>query len=183
MNLTKAQLNAIGHLTKEQENGTKAYIIRRDKITKVSQPFVSGVITFAEDGAEVGVAPINGRVIAALIKMGLIQAVGGDSVHGTLYEATQALLTNKAVLDKGSLSFGERAKHSTLEDAAFKFGCTVTFDRTPRLFKVERLDGVLFSRPHIDVSKGGIKVTRLTDLSLEEWQDEIAEVIKRSVLI
>lgn len=183
MNLTKAQLNAIGHLIKEKEGSEKAYIIRRDKITKVSQPFVSGVITFDEQGGEVGIAPINGRVIAALIKLGLIQIVGGDTVHGSLYEATQALLTNKSVLDKSLVSFGERAKHSSLEEAAYKFGCTVTFDRTPKLFKVERLDGRLFSRPHIDVSKGGIKVTRLTDLSLEEWQDEIAEVIKRSTLI
>lgn len=183
MNLTKAQLHAIGHLIKEQENGAKVYIIRRDKITKVSQPFVSGVITFDEDGAEVGVAPINGRVIATLIKMGLIQAVSGDTVHGSLYEAAQALLTNKGVLDKSLLSFGERAKHSTLESVAYKYGCKVTFDRTPKLFKVERLDGAIFSRPYIDVSKSGIKVTRLTDLSLEEWHDEIAEVIKRSTLI
>ena len=182
MNLTKAQLQAVGHLTKK--SGLEPlYLIRREKIAKVSQPFVSGVVAYDEDGKEVGIEPINSRVIDSLLSRGLIAEVGGDSVNGILYKPAERLLENKPLLDKAAVSFGERAKHSTLAESANKFGCNVVFDRTPSLFKVERQDGRKFTKPYIDVSLKGVKVTRLTDLNVAEWEDEIAEVIKRSQLI
>lgn len=183
MNLTKAQLQAIGHLIKVQPNNEKTYIIWREKITKISQPFVSGVVMFNKDGAEIGIAPINGRVIDALAKKGLIGRIAKDSVNGALYEATESLKGNEKLIAKCSLSFGERPSQQSLKDAAFKYGCDVLFDSVPRLFKVVRLDGVKLSKPFIDVSTGGVKVTRLTDLTLEEWESEIASAIKRSHLI
>ncbi len=183
MNLTKAQLQAIGHLTNAQSDGSEAYMVRREKVTRVSQPFVSGVITFDADGKEVGIAPINSRVIDALHKRGLIESVASDSVHGSLFKPTLGLLSNEKLIEKSQGSFGERATQQSLQESALKFGCSVQFDTIPRLFKVVRLDGKRFTKPHIDVSSTGVKVVRLTDLTIEEWEHEISLAIQRSELI
>lgn len=183
MNLTKAQLRAVGHLVKPRTDGAKLYMIRREKITSVKQSFASGVIAYDDEGQEVGVAFVNGRVVDGLNRRGLIEKVGGDSVTGILFKASDTLMQSKAILDKSRGALGERPTHETLAKSADKFACKIVFDRTPMLFKVVRQDGRKFTKPYVDVSLYGIKVTRLTDLTIQEWESEIAEVIKRSDLI
>ena len=109
MNLTKAQLQAIGHLTAKRGGNTQSFIVFREKITKVSQPFVSGVVAIDGSGAVEGIEPINGRVIDALVKKGLIELCSSDVVNGDLYKATEALLSNASLLLKCASSFGEAA--------------------------------------------------------------------------
>lgn len=183
MNLTKVQLQTVGRLVAGINEGKQLYLIRREKITRVAQPFVSGIIEYDEDNNEVGIAAVNGRVIDALEKRSLIDKVGGDSITGVLFKASKSLIQHKEILKKAALSLGERATHVSLARSADKFACRVEFDRTPLLFKLLRQDGRKFTKPYIDTSLTGVKVTRLTDLSIEEWESEIAEVIKRSDLI
>lgn len=183
MNLSKAQLQAIGLLTKAYPKVKDVYMVKREKRKEQKGSFVSGVVTFDELGREVGLASVHNLAIDALERRGLIEFIASDTVNGALYKATEALTSNDKLIEKSLNSFGERATQISLQESAYKFGCEVLFDRTPRLFKVVRLDGRQFTKPFIDVSSTGVKVTRLTDLTIEEWEREIAGVILRSSLV
>ena len=176
MNMTKAQLQAVGHLMKNNSEGDKQYML-------LSEDGFSGVYNHTESGEVNEIQKISRRVISTLADKGLITLVGKEPCGGQMLKAADHLIRNKELHKRGIEAFGERATYATLAAVAEKYYCSVEFERTPKLFKLIRLDGRAFSKPYIDVSEDGVKVTRLTDLSLGEWETEIANCIKRSELI
>ena len=149
----------------------------------LSESGFSGVYTHTAVGGISELHKVSRRVIEALFEKGLLSVAGKESCGGSMLIATDHLINNKELHKRGVEAFNERATYASLGALAEKYYCSVEFERTPKLFKVVRLDGRAFSKPYIDVSEKGVKVTRLTDLSLGEWETEIINCIKRSELI
>ncbi len=175
MRLTKAQLQAIGHLMQNNASGDNRYMM-------LSEGFC-GVYSHAAGDSINEIQKVSKRVIDSLVDKGLLTKVGQERNGGFMYKATQHLVDDKELHRRGVDAFGERATHASLAEIAEKYHCRVEFERVPKLFKLVRLSDRQFSSPYIDESENGVKVTRLTDLSLGEWETEIANCIKRSILI
>ena len=183
MNLTKGQLQAVAHITGSLDGSDeKRYFVVRDT-TVILQSFLCGVICYGDDGEEIDLVAINRRVIDSLSQRGLIEEVGKAKGGSILYSPSEALLANESLIEASKRSFDEKTSRRALDEIAEKYFCKVEYQRVPKLFKVLRLDGRKFTKPYIDVSKEGIKVTQLTDLTVTQWHDEISEVIKRSELV
>lgn len=177
MKLTKLQREVLLNLL----DSKSGLILVRDKNVKPVSMVTGNALTETDKNKQENLlVPVDRRVFNKLKEMSLLEFVRGGSESGLLYGPTDVAKANKNTI-KNSKLYSNKASRAKLKEVAAKYDCTLEFDAVPQLFKLKlKSDTKKLSEPYIDVSENGIKVTQLTDLTYSEWQDEIANVYKRS---
>lgn len=161
----------------------KRFILSRQLRGNRDKLITGNAIIEINNGHESLIERIDMRVIAKLERLGFIRKLENDSISGDLYAPSDKALNNKEIIRKSRSCNVELATKERLNIIAAKFGCRLEYHTVPKLFKLVRLDGKELSRPFIDVSANGVKVARIKDLSVDEWQIEIASAIMRSDVV
>ncbi|TMO87642.1 hypothetical protein [Pseudoalteromonas ruthenica] len=180
MDIHKLTPRQKGLAIKLTELGTSnRYIMIRPKGSKSA---IEGVwiVDLWPTGDEKPVAQIRPSDLEKFLGLGVVEEAGSHTDNATLYCPSAALKENSSNRQALLLKLAERVTEAELAKIAARFGCKVNFDSAAKLFSVERLDGTYLESPYIDVSLGGVKVTAYSDLTPNQWHDEISEVLRRS---
>lgn len=125
---------------------------------------------------EVTLSRINWRSIEPMLKEGFLEEAGERPRGGKLYKLSKTadLLKLKAK-DKKRPRKRRAVFNDDIQAFAAKYQCKIKYNALHRWYELSRLDGKEIKKPYIAYNKRGEIVFKLSDMSLEEWEETIKE--------
>lgn len=125
-------------------------------------------------GQEVTLSRINWRSIEPMLKEGFLEEAGERPQGGKLYKLSKTADILKLKAKEKKRPKRRRAVfNDDIQAFAAKYQCKIKYNALHRWYELSRLDGKEIKKPYIAYNKRGAIVFKLSDMSLEEWEETI----------
>lgn len=127
-------------------------------------------------GEEVLIKRFNWRSAEPMLEGGFLALVGERPYKGKLYALTPLADTISQRIRESKLKPAKKMVLSeSVKSFAEKYQCSINHVKIHQWFVLSRLDGTKLKNPYIAYDKAGNPVTKLSDMTVEEWEEVIRE--------